>query len=172
MKIPIQNGFSTDGKETTNNMSTCCIEKSKINNIFVVLLLSHYTAVDEQLEFQIRWDIDIAENMDKDMTSCQLPATFDANLSEELKTLQLDLSLINKSEKAVFLRFKCTGKFGYQKLVQEGGTIYNITKMLFKNVLVSRVQLSILLDTNYVLDSDNGHGKIMLLRYYYLKKNL
>lgn len=157
MKTLIQNGFSADGKVATNNMSTCCIEKSKINNAFVVLLLSHYTAVDEQLELQIRWDI--AENMDKDLTSCQLPATFDANLSEELKTL--DLSLMNKSEKAVFLRFKCTDKFGYQKLVQEGGTIYTITKMLFKNVLVSRVQLSILLDTNYVHDSDNGHGKFI-----------
>lgn len=92
------------------------------------------------------------------MPSCQIPALL---LPDELKTLQLDLRDIIESEKAIRLRFKCIGKFGYLKLVQEKGILYTITKMLFQNVLASHVQLSILLDTNYVHDSDIGHGKFM-----------
>lgn len=97
------------------------------------------------------------------MPSCQIPASVDATLllPDELKTLQLDLRHIIQSEKAIRLRFKCTGKFGYLKLVQKEGILYTITKMLFQNVLASHVQLSILLDTNYVHDSDIGHGKFM-----------
>lgn len=100
------------------------------------------------------------------MPSCQIPATFDASLllPDELKTLQLDLRHIKESEKAILLRFKCIGKFDYLKLVQEEGTLYTITKMLFQNVLASHVRLSILLDTNYVHDSNIGRGKILLFK--------
>lgn len=148
------------------NLTTICDIDIDIyvTNLMKILIQNGFsTDVDEQLDVQIGWDI--GESVDKGMPSCQIPASVDATLllPDELKTLQLDLRHIIQSEKAIRLRFKCTGKFGYLKLVQEEGILYTITKMLFQNVLASHVQLSILLDTNYVHDSDIGHGVVLHL---------
>lgn len=146
------------------NLTTICDIDIYVTNLIEILIENGFlTDVDEQLDLQIRWDI--AESMDKGIPSCQIPATFDASLllPDELKTLQLDLRHIKESEKAILLRFKCIGKFDYLKLVQEEGTLYTITKMLFQNVLASHVRLSILLDTKYVHDSDIGRDIVLHL---------
>lgn len=112
-------------------------------------------AVNEQINLQIKWDEDLS------MAASPIPFSSTANrlLSEEMKTGQLELQNWTEYDNAIYFIFKCTGKFSYLSYVEEGGAIYNTTKLLFSSVSTSLLRLSVFLDTTFVNDSGFGQGK-------------
>lgn len=112
-------------------------------------------AVNEQLNLQIKWDQDLS------MAASITPFSSTANrlLFEEMKTAKLELQNWTEYDNAIYLIFKCTGKFSYLSYVEEGGAIYNTTKLLFSSVSTLLLRLSVFLDTTFVNDSGFGQGR-------------
>lgn len=112
-------------------------------------------AVNEQLNLQIKWDQDLS------MAASIIPFSSTANrlLFEEMKTAKLELQNWTEYDNAIYLIFKCTGKFSYLSYVEEGGAIYNTTKLLFSSVSTLLLRLSVFLDTTFVNDSGFGQGR-------------